>query len=118
MTSVAPRALTVLLDGVELNATARQRIRSLQVAARLDQPTQAELVLATAAGSGALDPATRPGTTLDVRLADHPDALFTGEVTAVEVEYSADGAAVLRLRAYDALHRLRKRPRTCGSSPR
>ncbi|WP_405432384.1 contractile injection system protein, VgrG/Pvc8 family [Micromonospora sp. NBC_00617] len=109
MTSVAPRALTVLLDGVELNATARQRIRSLRVAARLDQPTQAELVLATAAGSGALDPATRPGTTLDVRLADHPDALFTGEVTAVEVEYSADGAAVLRLRAYDALHRLRKR---------
>ncbi|MEU7840990.1 contractile injection system protein, VgrG/Pvc8 family [Micromonospora sp. NPDC049114] len=109
MTSVAPRALTVLLDGVELDATARQRIRSLRVAARLDQPTQAELVLATAAGAGALDPAARPGTTVDVRLADHPDALFTGEVTAVEVEYAADGAAVLRLRAYDALHRLRKR---------
>lgn len=109
MTSVAPRALTVLLDGVELNATARQRIRSLRVAARLGQPTQAELVLATAAGAGALDPEVRPGTTLDVRLAEHSDALFTGEVTAVEVEYAADGAAVLRLRAYDALHRLRKR---------
>ncbi|MFG1882664.1 phage baseplate assembly protein V [Micromonospora sp. NPDC049102] len=109
MTSVAPRALTVLLDGVELDAAARRRIRSLRVAARLDQPTQAELVLATAAGTAALDPAVRPGTTLDVRLADHPDALFVGEVTCVEVQYAADGAAVLRLRAYDALHRLRKR---------
>ncbi|MEV4657230.1 contractile injection system protein, VgrG/Pvc8 family [Micromonospora sp. NPDC049301] len=109
MTSRAPRALTVRLDGVELAGAARQRVRSLRVSARLDQPTQAELVLATTAGSGALDPAVRPGTALDVRLADHADALFTGEVTCVEVEYAADGAAVLRLRAYDALHRLRKR---------
>ncbi|GAB3936445.1 hypothetical protein GCM10027614_12960 [Micromonospora vulcania] len=109
VTSVAPRALTVLLDGVELADAARQRIRSLRVAARLDQPTQAELVLSTTAGGGAFDPAVRPGTSLDVRLAEHPDALFTGEVTCVEVEYAADGAAVLRLRAYDALHRLRKR---------
>ncbi|MGW3894929.1 contractile injection system protein, VgrG/Pvc8 family [Micromonospora profundi] len=109
MTSIAPRALTVLLDGVELSAPARQRVRSLRVAARLDQPTQAELVLATGAGSGAFDPPVRPGTSLSVRLADHADALFAGEVTCVEVEYAADGAAVLRLRAYDALHRLRKR---------
>ncbi|WP_328416264.1 phage baseplate assembly protein V [Micromonospora sp. NBC_00389] len=109
MTSVAPRALTVLLDGVELAGAARQRVRSLRVAARLDQPTQAELMLATTAGGGAFDPPVRPGTALDLRLADHPDALFTGEVTCVEVEYAADGAAVLRLRAYDALHRLRKR---------
>ncbi|TNH30695.1 type IV secretion protein Rhs [Micromonospora orduensis] len=109
MTSVAPRALIVRLDGVELAAAARQRLRSLRVAARLDQPTQAELVLATTAGVGAFDPVVRPGTTLDVRLADHPDALFAGEVTAVEVEYAADGVALLRLRAYDALHRLRKR---------
>ncbi|WP_410809022.1 phage baseplate assembly protein V [Micromonospora sp. 067-2] len=109
MTSVAPPALTVLLDGVELAAAARRRVRSLRVAARLDQPTQAELVLATNAGGGAFDPAVRPGTALDVRLADHPDPLFAGEVTCVEVEYAADGVAVLRLRAYDALHRLRKR---------
>ncbi|MEU5908818.1 contractile injection system protein, VgrG/Pvc8 family [Micromonospora sp. NPDC047467] len=109
MTSIAPRALTVLLDGAELSVAARQRVRSLRVSARLDQPTQAELVLATGAGIGAFDPPVRPGTTLDVRLADHADALFTGEVTCVEVEYAADGAAVLRLRAYDALHRLRKR---------
>ncbi|MGC4813910.1 contractile injection system protein, VgrG/Pvc8 family [Micromonospora sp. DT228] len=109
MTSVAPRALIVVLDGVELTGAVRQRIRSLRVAARLDQPTQAELVLATSVGVGAFDPAVRPGTTLDVRLADHADALFNGEVTAVEVEYAGDGAAVLRLRAYDPLHRLRKR---------
>ncbi|MDG4810333.1 phage baseplate assembly protein V [Micromonospora sp. WMMD1120] len=109
MTGVAPRALLVQLDGVELDGAARARIRSLRVAARLDQPTQAELVLATAAGPGALDPAVRPGATLDIALTDHAEALFTGEVTCVEVEYAADGAAVLRLRAYDLLHRLRKR---------
>ncbi|MEU8212938.1 contractile injection system protein, VgrG/Pvc8 family [Micromonospora sp. NPDC049044] len=109
MTSLAPRALIVLLDGAELTGAVRQRIRSLRVAARLNQPTQAELVLATSVGVGAFEPAVRPGTALDVRLADQADTLFSGEVTAVEVEYAGDGAAVLRLRAYDPLHRLRKR---------
>ncbi|MFI7426319.1 phage baseplate assembly protein V [Micromonospora sp. NPDC049836] len=101
------RAATVTVDGTPL-ADAR-RLRGIRVAARLDQPTQCELTLATAPGAAALDPPVRPGAALGVRLDGQPDALFTGEVTGVEVEYAGDGAALLRVRAYDPLHRLRKR---------
>ncbi len=64
-----------------------------------------------APGTAALTGPVRIGASLDVRLDGHPEALFTGEVTAVEVEYAADGTAVLRVRGYDLLHRLRKRQR-------
>ncbi|MGR6320445.1 phage baseplate assembly protein V [Micromonospora soli] len=101
------RAATVTVDGAPLAGAGR--LRGVRVAARLDQPTQCELTLATAPGGAALDPSVRPGADLDVRLNGQPDALFTGEVTCVEVEYAADGAALLRVRAYDPLHRLRKR---------
>src|SRR5262249_24676329 len=37
------------------------------------------------------------------------EPLFRGEVTCVELERAADGTATARLRAYDLLHRLRKR---------
>jgi phage protein D/phage baseplate assembly protein gpV len=104
-----PRTPTVTVDGAPLPAAALRRLRTVRVAARLDRPTQCELALATAAGADALDPPVRPGATLDVRLDGHPDPLFTGEVTCVEVQYAADGAALLRIRAYDPLHRLRKR---------
>ncbi|MFI6131650.1 phage baseplate assembly protein V [Micromonospora sp. NPDC051141] len=101
------RAAAVRVDGRPLADPTR--LRGIRVAARLDRPTQCELALATAPGPAALDPPVRPGAALDVRLDGHPDALFTGEVTAVEVEYAGDGAALLRIRAYDPLHRLRKR---------
>ncbi|MFC3502645.1 phage baseplate assembly protein V [Micromonospora krabiensis] len=109
MTAVASRALAVLVDGVPLPEPAMRRLRSVRVAARLDQPTQCELTLATDSGGAALPPWARTGAALDVRLVDRPDGLFTGEVTCVEVEYAADGTALLRIRAYDVLHRLRKR---------
>ncbi|MFF5174636.1 phage baseplate assembly protein V [Micromonospora sp. NPDC000089] len=104
---------TVLLDGVPLAGALAARLRAVRIAARLDQPTQCELVYATGPGAGALGlgpgPAVPTGATLDVRLGDDP--LFAGEVTCVEVEYPADGAPLLRLRGYDPLHRLRKRQR-------
>ncbi|WBB76238.1 phage baseplate assembly protein V [Micromonospora sp. WMMD1128] len=101
------RAATVTVDGRPPADPAR--LRGIRVAARLDVPTQCEVTLAALPGPGALDPQVRPGAALDVRLDGTPDALFTGEVTAVEVEYAGDGAALLRIRAYDPLHRLRKR---------
>ncbi|MER7335914.1 MULTISPECIES: contractile injection system protein, VgrG/Pvc8 family [unclassified Micromonospora] len=107
----APRALAVLLDGVPLPDGAARRLVSARVAARLDRPTQCEVALTTAPGAAALTPPVRTGASLELRLDGHPDALFAGEVTCVEVEYAADGAALLRVRAYDALHRLRRRQR-------
>ncbi|MBW4701424.1 phage baseplate assembly protein V [Micromonospora sp. RL09-050-HVF-A] len=102
---------SILLDGVPLDGTPAHRIRSVRVAARLDQPTQCEVVYAADPGPVARGPGPGPvvptGATLDVRLAG--ERLFTGEVTCVEVEYAADGTALFRLRGYDLLHRLRKR---------
>ncbi|MGN9917409.1 phage baseplate assembly protein V [Micromonospora palomenae] len=99
---------TVLLDGVPLDG---RRLRSVRIAGRLDQPTQCEIGYAAGPGATALDlgpaPAVPTGATLDVRLDD--DRLFSGEVTCVEVEYAADGVALVRLRGYQPLHRLRKR---------
>ncbi|MFI6264934.1 phage baseplate assembly protein V [Micromonospora sp. NPDC051006] len=109
MTAVAPRALAVRLDGVSLPEPVLSRLRSVRVSARLDQPTQCEVAIATDPGTAALAGWARTGAGLDVRLVDRPEALFTGEVTCVEVEYAPDGSALLRIRAYDALHRLRKR---------
>ncbi|GIJ76905.1 Uncharacterized conserved protein, implicated in type VI secretion and phage assembly [Micromonospora phaseoli] len=111
MTAAAPRALTVLLDAAPLPDTLRGRVSSLRVAARLNRPTQCEVALSADPGTAALTGPVRVGASLDVHLDGHPEALFTGEVTAVEVEYAADGAATVRVRGYDALHRLRKRQR-------
>jgi len=108
MTAVTPHALTVSVKGTPLPASALTRLVGVRVAARLNQPSQCELTFTTDPGSGA-DPAVFPlGAALAVRLDDTTGDLFTGEVTAVEIEYAADGAALLRARAYDALHRLRK----------
>ncbi|WBB51491.1 phage baseplate assembly protein V [Verrucosispora sp. WMMA2044] len=111
MTAAAPRALTVLLGGRPLPDAVTGQVTSVRVAARLNLPTQCEATLRTGPGTAALTGPVRIGASLDVRLDGHPEALFTGEVTAVEVEYAADGTAVLRVRGYDLLHRLRKRQR-------
>ncbi|MEV6814044.1 contractile injection system protein, VgrG/Pvc8 family [Micromonospora sp. NPDC051296] len=111
MTAAAPRALTVLLAGDPLPEALTGRVTSVRVAARLNRPTQCEVALSAASGAAALTGPVHVGATLDVHLDGQPETLFTGEVTAVEIEYAADGAATLRVRAYDALHRLRKRQR-------
>ncbi|AEB45876.1 phage baseplate assembly protein V [Micromonospora maris] len=111
MTGVGPRALIVLLDGVALAEALTGQLRTVRVAARLNRPTQCEAVLAAGPGTAALSTPVRLGVSLEVRLDGQPETLFRGEVTAVEVEYAADGAATLRVRAYDPLHRLRKRQR-------
>ncbi|MDM4722260.1 phage baseplate assembly protein V [Micromonospora sp. WMMA1363] len=99
----------VLIDGAPLPVPAMRQLRSMRVAARLDVPTQCEIVFSAAPGAAAIPPWARTGTALRVWLTGSTDLLFTGEVTCVEVEYAADGAALLRLRAYDPLHRLRRR---------
>jgi phage protein D len=109
MISAAPRAISIQVAGAPLPEEAVRRLASLRMAARLDQPAQCELTFAAAAGPAA-GPALFPlGSALSVRLADDPHTLFDGEVTCFEAEYADDGAASLHVRAYDPLHRLRKR---------
>lgn len=53
-----------------------------------------------------------PGDPIRVEIGGQPDPLFVGETTVVEHSYGADASRELRIRAYDALHRLRKRQAT------
>ncbi|WP_152363093.1 phage baseplate assembly protein V [Microlunatus speluncae] len=85
------------------------RLASVRVAHRLSQPTQCELCFVTAGGPAAELDEFPIGSALEVRLVGGPGALFDGEVTCLELEHGPDGEAMLRIRAYDRLHRLRKR---------
>lgn len=78
------------------------RIQELRVRRRLSLPAQAEIVF-----SEPPDARVEPGASIEIAAADLP--LFGGEITAVEHEFEATGGRVIRVRAYDLLHRLRKR---------
>lgn len=102
-------AIDVTVDGRPLPAELTARLVSLRVAARLGRPTQGEFGFATAGGVAAEFDAVPIGATVRIDLAGQPDPLFDGEVTCVELAHGPDGEAILRVRGYDLLHRLRKR---------
>lgn len=87
-------------------------VAAVRVRSRLAMPTQCVLTLdASTDGTGVqapgVDPGLGDGLRVDVLGQDEP--LFTGEVTAVEHLFGADGSRYVRVRAYDLLHRLRQR---------
>ncbi|GIH02238.1 type IV secretion protein Rhs [Rhizocola hellebori] len=101
-------ALLVRSDGRKLPPEVIARLVTARVSAALSQPAQCELSFVTRSGSAAEEGLFALGSQLTVQV--HPDStqLFDGEVTAFELVHAADGAATLRVRAYDRLHRLRK----------
>ena len=89
------------------------RVMSLRVAMRLSQPAQAEIALAPHDNPHG-NPHGNPHDNewpLDQSLSIEVDgqALFAGEVTAVELVSGPGSERVCLLRGYDRLHRLRKR---------
>ncbi|HET8641182.1 MAG TPA: contractile injection system protein, VgrG/Pvc8 family [Pseudonocardiaceae bacterium] len=102
-------AVDVTVDGAALPEELLRRLVSVRVCARLANPTQCELAFATWRDSAAELDRAPLGAAVTVRLAGDPGTLFDGEVTCIEVEHEPDGHAVTRIRAYDKLHRLRKR---------
>ncbi len=101
--------LLVTLGGRRLSAADTARIVSIRVRSALAQPTQCRLCWA-ADDSLTANPDT--GDALQVEIGGHREPLFSGEITVVEYSYRADTGRQLRVRAYDALHRLRKRQST------
>jgi len=102
-------AVDVSVDGAQLPEELTRRLVSVRVSARLASPAQCELAFATWRGSAAELDRAPLGAALSVRMAGDTGALFDGEVTCIEIIYEPDGHAVTRIRAYDKLHRLRKR---------
>lgn len=105
LTSVAQ--LTIDIDGEPLIAGA-EALASVVVEQALGLPAVCELhfdlaVMAEAANR------LGPGSALFIGLAARETPLFLGDVTVVEYGHKPDGERTLCVRAYDRLHRLRKR---------
>jgi phage protein D len=101
--------LLVSIGGQRLAAADTARIVRIQVHSALGQPAQCQLSWAADQTLG-VNPDT--GDPLRIEIGGHREPLFVGEVTVVEYSYRADTGRQLRVRAYDALHRLRKRAST------
>jgi phage baseplate assembly protein gpV/phage protein D len=108
-TSRGTAAVDVSVDGGQLPQELMRRLVSVRVAGRLAAPAQCELAFATWRGAAAELGIAPLGAAITVRLAGDPEALFEGEVTCIELVHDPDGHTVTRVRAYDRLHRLRKR---------
>ncbi|MCY1125543.1 phage baseplate assembly protein V [Frigidibacter sp. RF13] len=98
--------LTLTLDGAVLDGALAARLTEVRVTQALGAPAVAELVFADPPGGATSG--LMPGAVLIVGLAGAA-ALFEGKVTAVAAEEAADGLALFRLIARDALHQLARR---------
>lgn len=95
--------LRIELAGAALAPSDAAALAQVRVRHRLSLPSQCELVFhepGTLAG---------PGSALRLQIAGCDTPLFQGEVTAVDYVYGPSGGRSVRIRAYDLLHRLRKR---------
>ena len=99
----------ISLGGRRLAAADSARVITIRVHSALAQPTQCVLVWAADDTLG-VNPDT--GDALRIEIGGYREPLFVGEVTVVEYSYRADTGRQLRVRGYDALHRLRKRQST------
>src|SRR4030095_12976307 len=99
--------INVEIGGRPIAQIAGQALGAVHVQQRLSAPAQCELVFFDPPENfDSASPAT-PGDPLRVIVKDQE--LFSGEVTAIEYCYEPGAGRQLRVRAYDLLHRLRKR---------
>lgn len=97
------------LDGRPVEAGLASALDRLEVTQALSMPAQCELTFANLP-AGLAGPGTPElGASLTVAIAGRQPALFDGDVTAIERVWHADRGRLLRVRAYDRLHRLRLR---------
>lgn len=106
--SFANRPLQILVDGSPLDARLTRCAVSALVRQTLNAPSVAEIAFA--------EPPKeltnlRFGSKVGLQL-NSGQSLFTGELTTIERGYDGAEGRVLRLRAYDLLHRLRKTQRS------
>ena len=108
MTVRTARALSVSIDGAPISAELAAGLTSIRVNQSLSLPSQCEVTFATSSPT-ALTGAKGVKIGAAVRIEVEFAALFTGEITAIEVVQDSSRVTKLCFRAYDVLHRLRKR---------
>lgn len=101
--------ITVKLDGVLLPVDDARTLGEVRVQQRLSLPTVCVLTFYEPAGPMVGKGALLPGTCLDITVEGFSTPLFAGQVTAVDYEYGPAKNLMIHVRAYDFLHRLRKR---------
>lgn len=99
----------ITVDGARVDEPLR--LASLRVVQRLDAPSQCQVSwTATTTDIRAVEAAgLSPGTRLSVHIETQPNAIFAGEIAAVEHIHQPSGALMLRVRAYDPLVRLQRK---------
>ncbi|MBI4538141.1 MAG: phage baseplate assembly protein V [Gemmatimonadetes bacterium] len=98
------------VDGVPMRRDEMGTLAEVRVQQRLSLPTLCELRFVDPEGSLAEAARLTPGASLRLEVGKaEEEALFTGDVTAVEYVYEPSQGRELRVRGYDLLHRLRKR---------
>lgn len=102
---IALPQVLVEVDGSDLEETAINELAAVRVRHRLAAPAQCEL---TFHGPVETD-LPEAGNELRVAVVGHDTSLFEGQITAVEHVFGPDRDYSLVVRAYDPLHRLRKR---------
>jgi phage baseplate assembly protein V len=95
------------VNGTVLLSEDVRSLGEVRVEQRLSMPAQCELVFIELRGGGPLP--LMVGDELVVGVIGARLPLFVGDVTALHHSYEAARGRVLRVRAYDRLHRLRKR---------
>ncbi len=101
--------IVVEVDGAPLNPEAARALGEVRVQERLSLPTLCELTFVDPDRRYVERASSFPGASLHIGIERAGQALFDGQVTAVEFEHGPAGGMVLRMRAYDLLHQLRKR---------
>ena len=98
----------ITLGEAALEPAAAQRVTSILVRQRLSAPSVAEITFAEPPDD--VVDGLRFGATVKL-VAGADTALFEGEVTAIEHQRDGAQGRIVRVRAYDKLHRLRKKQR-------
>jgi phage protein D/phage baseplate assembly protein gpV len=106
--------IVVEADGQALPPEDVRRLGKVRVQQRLSLPVLCELAFFEGEQRSCEVPSLSPGAQLRITVAGHDDALFAGEVTAIEYVCSANQGRELRVRGYDKLHRMRKRSNVRG----
>jgi phage baseplate assembly protein V len=114
MSSAASAVAVLPQYDLEVNGQALPRelagtLEGIEVQQRLSQPSRCELTFRADRERMSDLGSIAVGAKLSITVTPTSQPLFDGEVTSIEYEYEANAAEVVHVRAYDALHHLRKR---------
>lgn len=101
--------LSIAIDDVAISNEIIQTIHSIRIKQILSAPSQCEIVLPQAHEKFSSEMLSKISSLLKIKIHNHPQALFHGQITSIDYLYDAALMPLLVIRAYDLLHQLKKR---------